>query len=251
MKILNTWKKRAIAGALLSAAVIFNDLTGYTLFDGAQGENPICAIDPSCRGMTPGEMKIARSIYGNAIDYKKIKLWNRPGYFYLFGQGYGAFVPSPESIYLMASEFHVADLSADLKKQRILIHELAHIWQRIKGRIGYWTWLRELLRHNYNYQMTYQFQLIPGRNFDFFNHEQQAGIVESYFSIRSQLRHAAKVRPFLLNLHLRARTLTTKDLKHSCWWFNELEAVIKEPVLNGQGDTSCQTLFSAKIKFNF
>jgi hypothetical protein len=125
------------------------------------------------RGLTSGEIALARSVFGGAIDNSKVRLVK--GKWWPF-HPHGAAMAPMGNIY-----FHPADggWSDDFSKeplgrQGFFIHEMTHVWQtQSKGRF-----YLPLMRHPF---CRYRYQLKAGKPFERYGVEQQAEIVTHRF----------------------------------------------------------------------
>ena len=134
------------------------------------------------RPLTDGEVALARSMFGDAIDYQRVRIVR--GKWWPF-QPRGIVMAPTGNIH-----FHPSDSrwSEDFSKvpfelQGILIHELTHVWQTQKrGRL-----YLPLMRHPF---CRYSYDLVPGRGFDWYGLEQQAEIVRHAFLARHGARLA-------------------------------------------------------------
>ena len=131
----------------------------------------------SRRGLTDGEIALARSIFGQSIDYGAVRIHDR-GFAGLGGMGdmsYGGHIYLPHR---HAPDFARAPLSA----RRLFVHELVHVWQHQNrvlalGRSA----LREWVRHRFSYARAYLFRLDPACDLLDYGIEQQPAIIEEYF----------------------------------------------------------------------
>ena len=123
--------------------------------------------------MTPGEVELARSIFGSAIDYSKVRLIE--GKWWPFQPRRSAMAPMG-SIYFHPDDGGWSeDFSKEpLARQGFFIHELTHVWQAQKGGRFYLP----LMRHPF---CRYRYRLEPGRTFSRYGLEQQAEIVRHRF----------------------------------------------------------------------
>ena len=144
------------------------------------GSLPACPVGGE-RHLTPGEVQIARTVFGDAIDYGAVKLRRRkwfpfqPKRITMAPRGHVHFHPSGEAY---CDDFADAGIS----KQGLLIHELTHVWQtQTRG-----NWYLLLNRHPF---CRYGYSLKPGQPFESYGIEQQAEIVKHAF----WLRHGAKL----------------------------------------------------------
>jgi hypothetical protein len=80
-----------------------------------------------CRGLTPGEIALGRSVFGDEIAWSKVRIYQAPAL------GFGAMVPIGRTI--VFSKWRAAhDFSAaSLWNQGWFVHELTHVWQAARG----------------------------------------------------------------------------------------------------------------------
>lgn len=132
------------------------------------------------RGLTAGEVAMAHSVFGDAIDYSKVNLVRRkwwpfqPKGIVMAPCGHMHFHPADEK---WREDFSAADWSL----QGLFIHEMTHIWQaQSSGRF-----YLPLMRHPF---CRYRYQFKPGRKFRGYGLEQQAELVRHAFLQRRGLR---------------------------------------------------------------
>ena len=125
------------------------------------------------RSLTPGEIELARTVFGAAIDYARVRLvrgkwWPlQPRGVVMAPMGHIHFHPHGD---LWSEDFAAEPLS----RQGLFIHEMTHVWQaQSKGRF----WL-PLMRHPF---CRYDYALREGQAFDRYGIEQQAEIVRHRF----------------------------------------------------------------------
>src|SRR6476659_5156345 len=127
----------------------------------------------SGRPMTAGEIALARSIFGNAINYSKVRLIR--GKWWPFQPRRSAMAPTGSIWFHPDGGGYSDDFSAEpLSVQGYFIHELTHVWQSQKGGKFYLP----LMRHPF---CRYNFTLEPGKPFARYGLEQQAEIVRLRF----------------------------------------------------------------------
>jgi hypothetical protein len=125
------------------------------------------------RSLTPGEVELARSVFGDSIDYSKVRMVN--GKWWPFHPRNAAMAPMGNIWFHPAGGVWSDDFSKEpLGRQGFFIHELTHVWQtQAKGRI-----YLPLMRHPF---CRYDYRLQPGRPFSRYGLEQQAEIVRHAF----------------------------------------------------------------------
>lgn len=124
---------------------------------------------PAARRLTAGELAAARTVFGAAVDWDRVRIHAR---------GFTPFQPSGVAVSpLGAVHFrradHLPDFSVSWDKMAWLIHELAHVWQ-------YQTGVRVILRGLWERRYEYGV-LDPARPLHRYGIEQQAAIVEDWF----------------------------------------------------------------------
>ena len=183
---------RALIGAISSLVAVFAaaalDLDGYNLFDRPDGSNALCRIDPSCRAMTAAETALARETFGNTIDYKQVKIFNRSLFLW----------PAPDhtaarmwngNIYVFSDPFKTRDFSsADTTTKGVYLHELTHVWQYANDPKFLASGFFSLLMHDFDYQSLYGYSIDDHKYLSAFNFEQQAQIIEDHHRLRTEFR---------------------------------------------------------------
>ena len=142
------------------------------------------------RSLTQNEIALARSVFGDAIDYDRVRLVR--GKWWPF-QHKGIVMAPTGNIHFHPDDARLVEefSKAPLELQGLLIHELTHVWQtQSRGRF-----YLPLMRHPF---CRYAYDLVPGRAFDRYGLEQQAEIVRHAFLARHGVRLAAVPEPSLL-----------------------------------------------------
>lgn len=133
------------------------------------------------RGLTPGEIALARAVFGASVDYNQVRITD--GKFLPFQPRGTAMAPNG-NLYMYGC--YCADFAAgDLWQQAHFIHEMAHVWQyqnRILHPVHAAIALN--LQHAFNYRAAYDYTLAPGRDLLSYNMEQQAAILQDDFILR-------------------------------------------------------------------
>lgn len=127
----------------------------------------------NARTLTSGEIELARAIFGDAIDYSRVRLVRRkwwplqPRTITMAPMGNIHFHPQGSA---WSDDF----ASEPLGRQAFFIHEMTHVWQaQSKGRF-----YLPLMRHPL---CRYDYALVPGKPFERYGIEQQAEIVAHRF----------------------------------------------------------------------
>lgn len=162
---------------------------GYGLFDRAGGDNILCRADPYCRQLTEGEIGIARSFFGDSIDYRTVKLFNRP-YMLVAGDEHGL---SPNgNIYINGKTKWAEDYSKNLYWQSLFIHEMTHVWQVQRGRDVRSEAFWEFFKSDFQYETVYEYDIKTKAPYRDHNLEQQAEMIEDYHDLRRDFRLSVK-----------------------------------------------------------
>ena len=141
------------------------------------------------RSLTPGEIALARSVFGDAIDYAAVRLIKRR--WWPLQPRSVAMAPCGNIHFHPHGNLWSEDFSSEpLHTQGLFIHELTHVWQsQTRGK-----YYLPLMRHPF---CRYRYELVPGRPFDRYGLEQQAEIVRHVFLAGHGARIAAPDRSML------------------------------------------------------
>ena len=139
------------------------------------------------RPLTPGELRIARSVFGDALDYSAITIRRRK--WFPFQPRKVTMAPRGHLHFHPKGDAYCDDFSKEsVTRQGLLIHELVHVWQtQTRGR-----WYLVLNRMPW---ARYDYSLKPGWGLDRYGIEQQAMIVQHAFWLRNGLRVAGVSDP--------------------------------------------------------
>lgn len=125
------------------------------------------------RRLAAGEVALARSVFGDAIDYDAVRIRHRKWIFFqprrivMAPMGHLHFHPGGTVYY---DDFSTAPQAL----KGLFIHEMVHVWQaQTRGR-----WYLVLMRHPF---ATYDYSLKPGWPLARYGLEQQAEIVRHYW----------------------------------------------------------------------
>ncbi len=125
------------------------------------------------RSLTVAEIALARSIFGDAIDYSRVRLVL--GKWWPFQPRGSAMAPMGNIHFHPQGGGWSEDFSKEpLHNQGFFIHEMTHVWQAQKGGRFYLP----LARHPF---CRYRYDIVPGRQFSRYGLEQQAEIVRHIF----------------------------------------------------------------------
>jgi hypothetical protein len=125
------------------------------------------------RPLTSGEIAIARSIFGDAVGYDRVRIVR--GKWWPFQPVGIAMAPSGNIHFHPDSDNYRADFAtAPLALQGLFIHEMTHVWQSHRHGRFYLP----LMRHPF---CRYRYQYQERRSFTRYGLEQQAEIVRHVF----------------------------------------------------------------------
>jgi hypothetical protein len=132
------------------------------------------------RPLTSGEIALARSVFGDSIDYAKVRLVKRK--WWPFQPKNAAMAPTGNIHFHPHGDLWSDDFSArPLNLQGLFIHEMTHVWQtQMRGR-----YYLPLMRHPF---CRYRYDLREGWPFDRYGLEQQAEIVRHLFLGKSGVK---------------------------------------------------------------
>lgn len=126
------------------------------------------------RGLTAGEIHMARLVFGDAVDYTKVKVHNH-GYWLFFGFQDKNTAVTPNGEMYFPKDLFKEDFSVEqLYTQHWFMHEMAHVWQYQRG---YPVKMVRAPRPN----MSYEYVPSPGKKLHDYNMEAQGDILADYF----------------------------------------------------------------------
>ena len=128
------------------------------------------------RPLTTGEVALARTVFGDAIDYARVRvrhykwIFFQPRRIVMAPMGHLHFHPRGDTY---CDDFSCPADNA-LQAKGLFLHEMTHVWQaQTRGR-----WYLVLMRHPF---ATYSYSLKPGWLLARYGLEQQAEIVRHYW----------------------------------------------------------------------
>lgn len=125
------------------------------------------------RPLTTGETALAHSVFGDAIDYSKVRMIRRK--WWPFHPRNAIMAPSGNLHFHPRGTTWSDDFSNEtIPLQGFFIHEMTHVWQSQRGGRFYLP----LMRHPF---CRYSYGLQPGKPFESYGIEQQAEIVKDAF----------------------------------------------------------------------
>ena len=141
----------------------------------APASAPPCPVGGE-RPLTSGEVALARTMFGDAIDYSRVRI--RRFKFFPFQSRKVTMAPRGHIHFHPLGNAYCEDFSrAPLSRQGLFIHEMTHVWQT--QHLGDWY----LLLHRHPF-CRYGYSLKPGLPLEGYGIEQQAEIVRHAFLLR-------------------------------------------------------------------
>jgi len=139
--------------------------------------------EKTSRSLTAGEIDLARTIFGDAVDYSKVRMI-RDKWWPLQPKN-AAMAPCGNIHFHPKGTLWTDDYSKEpLWEQGFFIHEMTHVWQsQARGRF-----YLPLMRHPF---CRYRYDVIPGRRFTDYGLEQQAEIARHVFLAQRGAKVAA------------------------------------------------------------
>ncbi len=153
------------------------------------------------RPLTPGEIAIARSMFGDAIDYAPVRIRRRK--FFPFHPRRVTMAPRGHLHFHPDGTSYCDDFAAaSLHLQAHFIHEMVHVWQtQTRG-----NWYLILNRHPW---CRYDYAIKPGWRLEQYGIEQQAEIVRHAFLLRrgAEVLGVADRDPYAMLVQFKGATL--------------------------------------------
>ena len=129
------------------------------------------------RHLTANEINLAKTIFGNEINYGKVKVYIQTGNRARGGVNNGIYMPRDKYTDDYA-------LRGDFWQQSSFIHEIAHNWHKQKGLNLVGSAIGLFFKHGGDYDRSYDYKSSDLPNFVNLGMEQQAAIIEDYFQMR-------------------------------------------------------------------
>ena len=128
------------------------------------------------RPLTAGEIAMASALFGQAIDYARVRIFKRR---YLpFGLQPKNCAMTPNGAIYFDKSCCLVDFSHGSEHARHwFMHEMVHVWQ---FQLGYPVWLRGAVRMG----LSYRYQLAEGKTLADFNMEAQGDLLADYFALK-------------------------------------------------------------------
>ncbi len=134
------------------------------------------------RPLTKGEIEMAKTVFGNSIDYSKVRLYHR--HYPPIGQDDNTAM-TPDGNMYYPTAIYQDDYSTGFRRS-LFMHEMTHVWQKQQGRDPQLEGLGLGISSFGNYASTYEFKLDPKKDFKDYNLEQQGRLIEKYFEYKER-----------------------------------------------------------------
>lgn len=135
----------------------------------------------SLRPLTSGEVRLARTMFGDSLDYGTIHI----------SDGKCSVIQPPNTAMTLSNDVYMSTAYRDdyaqgsAEDRGLFIHELTHVWQYQNKVLNPVAEAVDLnLKHKFNYAAAYPFFLEEGRDLADYGMEQQASIVQEYYLLR-------------------------------------------------------------------
>lgn len=128
------------------------------------------------RGLTAGELAVARRVFGESIDYQAVRIVHGK----YVGRQPDTTLMTPQGVIFAPAQTYQADYSHDAHRRSVFIHEMAHAWQHQCGVDLVNAAIDLYVAFEGDYNAAYAYELTPSRTLRDFNHEQQASIIADY-----------------------------------------------------------------------
>jgi hypothetical protein len=141
------------------------------------------------RKLTPGEIDLAKSVFGNSIDYSKVRIHNDKSNVF---QGKNVTVTPNGELY--CANNYCDDFSKESRHH--FIHEMTHVWQYqnnvLSPRAAAVT---EWVKSGFCYHDCYSYHADPKKDLVDYNLEQQADMVADLFALKERKANPAPDTP--------------------------------------------------------
>ena len=146
------------------------------------------------RPLTSGEIALARLVFGDAIDYQRVRIHNTR--FIPFLQRKDVCITPNGELYFHLTRYRHDYSLATAPEQQWFMHEMAHVWQY---QLGYPVLWRGAIRLG----LRYDYEISPALRLCDFNMEAQAEVLADYFVLVHQQNREAGVYSDMLRDFLR------------------------------------------------
>jgi uncharacterized Zn-binding protein involved in type VI secretion len=159
------------------------EVGNVTTSDQQVGSSVVTVATPKgeSRGLTSGEIAMARQIFGDSVDYGQVRVHNGEYLWFGLQPNNTAMTPNGE-MYFNPDRF-LEDFSdpaiAEPVEQAWFIHEMTHVWQYQLGYPVKWKRGNPL-----GWFMSYEYKADPNKRLCDYNMEEQGDIIRDYFALK-------------------------------------------------------------------
>ena len=129
------------------------------------------------RGLTKGEIEMAKVIFKDSIEYSKVKIHNGEYLWFGLQNDETAMTPNGE-MYFNPNNFSEDFSNEELRTNLWFMHEMVHVWQY---QMGYPVKLRGAIRIG----LSYEYTLEKGKQLSDYNMEAQGDLLADYWALAS------------------------------------------------------------------
>lgn len=133
--------------------------------------------EDAARGLTPGEIEMARVLFQDAVDYSKVKVHNGEYLWFGLQDDDTAITPNGE-LYFNPKHFKEDFSTASFVDMLWFMHEMVHVWQY---QLGYFVRLRGAIRIG----LSYAYKLSPEKVLSDYNMEAQGNLLSDYWALKT------------------------------------------------------------------
>ncbi len=145
-------------------------------------------LEPHERALTEGEIAMARQVFGNSIDYGKVKVHNH-GFFWFGLQSKNTAVTPNGEIYFLKENYREDFSAGEPQEKHWFIHEMTHVWQK---QLGFTVWLHGAFR----FALDYDYTLHDGKRLRDYDMEAQGDLLADYFVLEFLYLPTALAQPY-------------------------------------------------------
>ncbi|MEZ0223806.1 MAG: hypothetical protein ACAH83_04570 [Alphaproteobacteria bacterium] len=141
------------------------------------------------RGLTTGEIELAKTVFGNSIDYSKVRIHNDTNNMF---QGENVTVTPNGHLY--CANNYCDDFSKGSKHH--FIHEMTHVWQYQNNVLDPVACAAaEWVKSGFNYHACYAYKADPKKDLLDYNLEQQADMVADLWALKDRKANPEPDKP--------------------------------------------------------
>lgn len=144
-------------------------------------------VEEDARGLTAGEIAMARLIFKDSINYSKVKVHNGESLWFGMQPDDTAMIPNGE-LYFNKNYFQEDFSAASKANQHWFMHEMVHVWQY---QLDYPVKTRGAIRIG----LDYNYALDSIKRLGDFNMEAQGDVLADYWALKYQTKPPVTMQP--------------------------------------------------------